>query len=161
MRRRRFGRWRRQADDACCIHPASQSFDLSIGAAGGRIAESDQREHAERGLDRSPLLYDKHEGVSAEEWPDRALGFDLREKGFEACRLEVADGEGFPLWLDAGDGPIGWHGRANNTGTPALTRGRRLRGASASVVAASSSLVAAWRRFSERISTRRPIRELA
>ena len=121
---RRWGRRRRQADDAVGVDSVHERFDLAIRTAGGAIAEADEAEHAEGCFDRAPPVEHADEKIRAKEGLRRAPDFDLREEYFEAAFRQALGREPFTLRMGLSDRPIWlWHGRGTERESRILARG--------------------------------------
>jgi hypothetical protein len=79
----------RQAEDTGRIDSALQGRYFSVRNARRILAEADEREHAERRLDCSPSLYDKHEGIAAEKRLGRSPGLNEGQEHFEAAITQM------------------------------------------------------------------------
>jgi hypothetical protein len=116
------GGW--ELDEAGGVGAGTQGFDLSIWDAGRDIAEADDAEDAETGVDRQPsAVADQREQIAAKERLNRFPRLDARQKYLKTARLEMFGREGLTRRLDTSAGPIWFrHGCGRHSLSPDLAR---------------------------------------
>jgi hypothetical protein len=102
----------RQLDVSVSVDHRLEGFDLGVRASRWAIANPDQAQDAESGIDRPPAIDDAAEEIAPKQRLGGALRLDQRQENFEAAvHAKPLGGESFPLGQGSNDTPKSRHAR--------------------------------------------------